>query len=467
MSAHKDSFGKLIPAPREINKTGDKKFLIKKDPAIYANFEEVNKLDFLLKLCGFKNKPVLNQENTACNDILLLHVGEDENNDLVPKFSGQEAYAIEITDKAITIASRSIKGAAYALKTLAKLSNGAHELPALVIQDVPDIKFRGVHLCIFYPEDGTEKEDTGPEDIEKMILLAAMSGYNHVALEFWGMFPYQRRPYACWPNTLYPKKVLKRIVNYALDDLHIIPIPCQNMTSHAGWSRIISRKHVVLDQRPDLADMWIPGGWCFATENADTKAYLRDLMEELLETYKNPPFFHACCDKAFGFGSTEKDRTKSADLLFGNHLCFLNSFLQEHGARMVMWADMLYTSMDALYWKASPNLIDMLPRNILMNIWTHNDPGQHWWDVNFFQNKGFQTIYSPFIDRNGVRSMINVCKDKGSFGILQTTWHKPQTARDSVVFSGAFQWQGREMKDIDTKGFIKKWYDKIQRRTAR
>jgi len=119
---------------------------------------------------------------------------------------------------------------------------------------------------------------------------------------------------------------------------------------------------------------------------------------------------------------------------------------------------MLYTSMDALYWKASPNLVDMLPRNILMNIWTHNDPGQHWTDVDFFQDKGFQTIYSPFIDLDGVRSMINVCKEKDSFGILQTTWHKPQTARNSVVYSGALQWQGKEMIDIDTEGFIKRWY---------
>ena len=125
---------------------------------------------------------------------------------------------------------------------------------------------------------------------------------------------------------------------------------------------------------------------------------------------------------------------------------------------MVMWVDMLYTSMDALYWKANPNIVDMLPRNILMNIWTHNDPGQHWPDVEFFQDKGFQTIYSPFIDIKGVKSMIDVCREKKSYGILQTTWHKPQTARDSVVVSGAMQWNGEERDDIDTKGFMKRWY---------
>ncbi len=243
-----------------------------------------------------------------------------------------------------------------------------------------------------------------------------------------------------------------------MDDLHLRVIPCQNLTSHAGWSRIISRRHVVLDQRPDLAEMWIPGGWCFATENPDTKAFLRDVIEELLEAYRNPPMFHVCCDKAFGFGSREEDRTRSADLLFGSHLGFLNSTLQERGARMVMWADMLYTSMDALYWKASPALVDMLPRNILMNLWTHNDPGVHWADVEFFESRGFQTIYSPFLDRKGVASMTEVCLRRRSHGILQTTWHKPQTALASVVYSGAYQWAGAEPRQLDPQAVIDRWY---------
>ena len=455
---HKELFKKLIPAPKNIT-IGKERFIVKPDLSIYTNFESVEKLKFLLNLCGFKIKPALSSEMAINNGILYLHIGEKEKtSELVPEYNGSESYALRISNSSITIASRSIEGLAYGLKTLAKLTHETKEVPTLIIQDVPAIDFRGLHLCIFPPDDGTEKEDTSPELIKKMMRLAAMSGYNYVMLEFWGMFPYQRHPYACWPNNLYTKKVVEQIISYAIDDLHITPLPCQNLTSHAGWSRIASRKHVVLDQRPDLADMWIPGGWCFATENQETKAYLRDIMEELIDVFRNPPFFHVDSDKAFGFGSTEEDRTKSADLLFGNHISFLNTFLQEHGARMIMWADMLYTSMDALYWKANPNLVDMLPRNILMNIWTHNDPGQHWADVDFFQNKGFQTVYSPFLDRKSIRSMVKVCNEKGGYGILQTTWHKPQTAAPSVAYSGFMQWEGRTPDTGEYGEFLKKWY---------
>ena len=101
-------------------------------------------------------------------------------------------------------------------------------------------------------------------------------------MEFWGMFPYKKHPYAAWPKA-YSRETVEEIISLAIDKLHITPLPCQNLTSHAGWSRIASRKHVVLDQRPDLADMWVPGGWCFATENPKTQEYLRDVMD--IETH--------------------------------------------------------------------------------------------------------------------------------------------------------------------------------------
>jgi hypothetical protein len=298
-----------------------------------------------------------------------------------------------------------------------------------------------MHLCIFNPDDGTEKDDTTPEDIKRRIIKAALAGYNYIFMEFWGMFPYKKRPYAAWPKA-YTRETVEEIISLAIDKLHITPLPCQNLTSHAGWSRIASRKHVVLDQRPDLADMWVPGGWCFATENPDTQEYLRDIMDDLLETFRNPPYLHASCDKCFGFGSTEEDRTKPADILFANHICRLNTYLQEKGTRMVMWGDMLYSSMDSLTWKPNPIIADMLPKNILINVWTHNDIGDYWADVDFFESRGYQTVYSPFINRKGTENMVKLCRRKGSLGIVQATWHRPETAFPSAMYSALVQWNG-------------------------
>lgn len=181
-------------------------------------------------------------------------------------------------------------------------------------------------------------------------------------------------------------------------------------------------------------------------------------MDELLDAFRNPPYLHTGCDKAFGFGSTEEDRTMSADMLLVKHLSWLNTYLSEKNVRMVMWADMLYSSMDALYWKCSEKTADYLPKNILINIWTHNNPGKKWQDASFFEEKGFETVYSPFINEESIESMVSICHDRKSHGMVQTTWHKPQTAVPYVILSGALQWCGKRPADKNIEKTSSLWY---------
>ena len=125
---------------------------------------------------------------------------------------------------------------------------------------------------------------------------------------------------------------------------------------------------------------------------------------------------------------------------------------------MVMWGDMLYSSMDALYWKCSETTVNYLPKNILINIWTHNNPGLNWQDAAFFENKDMETVYSPFINEASIESMVTVCRKRKSFGMVQTTWHKPQTAVPYVILSGALQWCGVKPSKTDIDKFADRWY---------
>lgn len=415
------------------------------------SFKGEKDYSYLLSLCD------VNETKVADGEGYCVRIGDCCCEAQSPKFEGKEAFRMEICEKGIVISANAEEGVSQAIKLLALMNiENDGVIPCAVIEDEPQIEFRGAHLCIFNPLDGTEKEETDPEDIRRRIKILALTGYNYVFIEFWGMFPYKKRPYACWPHSAYTREVVEDLISFAIDKMHITPLPCQNLTSHAGWSRISSRKHVVLDQRPDLAEMWIPGGWCFATENPDTKEFLKDIMDDLIETFRNPPFLHASCDKCFGFGSTEEDRTKPADALFATHLCNLNSYLQHKGVRMVMWGDMLYSSMDALYWKAGSSVVETLPRNILINLWTHNDIGTQWADVDFFESRGFETVYSPFINRKGTESMVNLCKQKKSLGMVQTTWHKPASTMPTVVYGASLSWSGKTPDDSEIEAFLNK-----------
>ncbi len=408
------------------------------------------KYDYLLSLLS------LGKANyVAKNGLFFICIGDVD----ACAECGENETVIRITEKGIAVIGQNEDAVSNGVKMLIdmkRVAPGECEYPVGEFRYTPKMSFRGVHMCIFKPNDGTEKDDTYVADVRRRTQLAALCGYNYISYEFWGMFPYEKREYAHWPNA-WSREDTEGLISFAIDDLHIIPFPTQNLTSHAGWSRITSRQHVVLDQRPDLHEMWIPGGWCFATTRDDTKAYLRDIIHDLVKTYRNPPFVHCSCDKCFGFGSTEEERTVPADDLFVNHLNFLHKELATRGVRMAMWSDMLYSSLDVKYWKCDPSVTDRLPSDILMNVWTHKDIGkEHWQDVPYFENKGFQTVYSPFLDKTGAKNMIEQCFENGSLGILQTTWHRPELALPTVVYSGAYMWCGEEPTEETVNAILNK-----------
>ena len=408
------------------------------------------KYDYLLSELSLGKASVI-----AENGDLFVKVGDT---DTSVKCNEGETV-IRISENGIAVIGKDEDAVSNGVKMLIdmkRVAKGDGEFPIGEFHYTPKISFRGVHMCIFKPNDGTEKDDTTIDDVMRRTKIAALCGYNYVFYEFWGMFPYEKREYAHWPNA-WSKADVEKLISFVIDDLHMTPIPHQNLTSHAGWSRITSRQHVVLDQRPDLADMWIPGGWCFATTREDTKAYLRDIIDDLVKTYRNPPILHCSCDKCFGFGSTEEERVVPADDLFVNHMLFLHDELKERGVRMAMWSDMLYSSLDVKYWKCDPAVTDRLPNDILMNVWTHNDIGEtKWQDVPFFEDKGFETVYSPFLDKNGAKNMIEQCIENGSLGIVQTTWHRPELALPTVVYSGAYMWTGSEPDEEAVNAILEK-----------
>ena len=435
----KEFLNGLLPYPRVAEKK-DGTFKIDSKTKVFVCVNAKKDYSYWLKKLGLI---MLNKVENASEGFVIFIGNAFEAELTESSFESTQAYTINVSEKGITLFAKEEDGLSFAVKTLVKIFNLDETIDCMFIDDAPMIKMRAIHMCLFNPNDGTEKDDTSPEVVKKRIELAAIMGYTHLFIEFWGMFPYKKHPYACWPNSYYTAEKIEEIVSWCINDLHIIPCPAQNLTSHAGWSRIVTRQHVSLDQRPDLADMWIPGGWCFATENPKTKQFLKDIIDDLLEAFHNPPMIHCGCDKAFGFGSTEEDRTKSADLLFAAHISNLNTYITSKGVRPVMWADMIYTSMDSLTFRCNSNVADMLPKNILMNIWTHNDPGEYWNDIDFFQDKGFQTVYAPFMNKESIENMIKLCINKKSLGIVQTTWHKPEQAKPYFVYSAALQWNNK------------------------
>lgn len=110
----------------------------------------------------------------------------------VPTIEG--AYQLVAKPGAIEIAARGTQGVKYALYTLRQAaereSRGSklvgYWLPALTINDAPELGFRGLHLC-WMPE-------LSAAFIEHQLRLAAYYKFNVVVLESWGVFKSERHP---------------------------------------------------------------------------------------------------------------------------------------------------------------------------------------------------------------------------------------------------------------------------------
>ena len=189
------------------------------------------KYDYLLSLLSLRKAKYV-----AKNGLFFISCGDV---DTVAECSENETV-IRITEKGIAVIGQNEDAVSNGVKMLIDMKRVAPsegEYPVGEFRYIPKMNFRGVHMCIFKPNDGTEKDDTYVADVRRRTQLAALCGYNYISYEFWGMFPYEKREYAHWPNA-WSREDTEGLISFAIDDLHIIPFPTQNLTSHAGWSRM-------------------------------------------------------------------------------------------------------------------------------------------------------------------------------------------------------------------------------------
>jgi len=211
-------FSKLIPVPQKVE-LGEGIYKLT-SKTVKTNFDATNDFKYLLGELGL---PVA----SICDckaDFLKMVIGEGCITDATAP-DNKEGYTLVLRENGAEITANTKEGIAFGLKTLIKLQELKEEIPQATITDYPNLPFRGVHLCIFNPDDGTEKDDTSFESTMKVVKTAAMTGYNTVCVEFWGMFPNPRREYAYWPKA-YTMEQVKALVSFIKDDLYMEAFPC-------------------------------------------------------------------------------------------------------------------------------------------------------------------------------------------------------------------------------------------------
>ena len=426
---------KLCPYPKNFVLKDDVLFL-KNSTNIFVNTKNIcldkdkKKIKNLFNLYWEIN-PVL---NFSVNDNLI--------------FNNKEEYKIDINQEGIEISSIDISGIYIALKTLRQLAEPERNVKETnlvffnhcTIEDSPKFNFRALHLC-YFPE-------TDILLIEKAIRLASYYKFNHIVLEFWGIFPFESHPEISFKGFI-SKKQIQKIVDLG-KNLNITFIPMFNLLGHASGSRIISGKHSTLDFHPKLAPLFEPGGWSWCLSNPETTKLQTDVVNELCDLFSESEYFHIGFDEAYDIGTCLECREKSIKELVKNKILYFHDLLAKKNKKIMMWHDMLLRK-DDLRWKdfqanALPHyqteeLLDELPKDIVLIDWEYgykiknkSDFNNEWPTLAYLKSKGFPIVAAPWDWEQNIISFGEYAIKQDIFGIMATSWQSLEQNMEHIFY---------------------------------
>ena len=363
---------------------------------------------------------------------------------IVP-YSGEkmadDAYTFVVDNNGVQIKAVNIVGVRYALFSLRQIvipGRGTQKVESYIVpkgevRDYPAMKFRGIHIC-WFPENQEW-------EIERMIRMAAYYKFNYVVLESWGVYESKTAPWLNWDNPPMTKEVIKRLVAMA-NDLGVTLIPQMNIFGHASYSRSMSGKHSTLDLHPQYQPLFEPlAGWNWCLSNPAAKEVIADYMVELLEDFGNPKFFHIGCDEAHK-PSCPDCLSSTYSKLFINHIKFAHKVLKKHGARPMMWHDMLLKRGDKR-WQgykangttATAKAAKILPKDIIICDWFYRKGREDYPSYSYFKSLGYDILACPWEDVSGIRAEAKAIKKIDALGMLGTIWHHYYGADLATIYT--------------------------------
>ena len=340
-----------------------------------------------------------------------------------------DAYEMEVGNKDVQIKAKTLQGVRYALYSLRQIAipkRGTKTVegwivPEVVINDLPGMDFRGIHICWFH--------ETEPWEVERLVRLAAYYKLNYAVIESWGTFRSDIAPWFGWPDGTMTKQEVARLKAIA-DDLGITLIPQINVFGHATMARSAAGKHAVLDLNPEYQPLFEPlGGWNWCLSNPEARKLLQEMITEQYEAFGRPPYFHIGGDEALPPSCPDCLDHPFAEL-FLDHIKAMNETITSLGAKTMMWHDMLLEGGDKRWegfyangtHETAAGFLEF-PKDIVICDWFYGGAKDAYPTLDYFKAMGFPVMTCPWKDWNGTVSQGKYAHKKQLDGILGTLWH--------------------------------------------
>lgn len=355
---------------------------------------------------------------------LVFRIGETA----APTLEAGKEYAIRVDEKGVCVAGSDypglMRGFMVLLMKIECLKDGfgirhTHEQSGYLLKN------RMIHICVF-PENDLKY-------IKKLVRLAGLCQYTHIVIEFWGMQQYDCLPELAWPNA-FTKAETKALVRECRE-LGMEPVPMFNMLGHAASCRVLSGKHVVLDQNPRYQHLYSPDGWVWNIESPEVRKLLKQVRLELYEVFGQGEYIHIGCDEAYYISRDKRLRTE----VLPAYLRELTAEVEKEGRRPMIWMDMLQEKGKFKDCKTTGEAGEVealraaAAKSSVFVDWQYNCLDTPIPSLVSLKDCGHDVMGAPWYNAKNYRAHIDTIVENGLFGLMFTTWHTLEQYMPSIL----------------------------------
>ncbi len=337
----------------------------------------------------------------------------------------KEGYRLTMKPAGVELEGRSMAGVFYGLQTLVQLAEQfGGELPALIIDDEPEIQWRGFH------QDVSRGRVPTMEALKWQIDYIAAHKGNMFQLYVEHPFEFRFNPAIAQNNDgLTPEELLE--LDQYCRDRRITFVPSLQSFGHmAGVLSLPEYRHLAdVPLEEDWDDLTWQQRMRGATLNTvDPEA--RELLAKMWDAYLplfSAPFINASADETYDLGrgqGAERAEEIGVGRLYLSHIEYMSELADFHDKRLMIWGDIV---------KQHEELIPEVPENTIMLNWGY------WRNTRFEESRlfpeagldfmvcpgtsGWRRIINDILNAElNIRGFIEAGRDHGAIGVLNTDW---------------------------------------------
>lgn len=416
----------VIPEPREFHRRPSKEpFRIRADTRIViaddADAADVRTVEEInAAIVGLGGRPldsvragVVSKDPAAAENFIVI--GESARNSLARAITaarevrlprspfGTGAHLVDVLPSRIVVLGQTPVDTYYGVQTLKQLlragADGEVFVNSCCIRDYPRFAFRGVHLLA---------SRDALTFLGKLItnLLAPLK-VNHIVLQT-DKIEWNSHPEVTDPHNSMPQEDVRQLLEIARRH-HITVTPLVQSPGHLEWA---FRGGANLEFAEDPNEPY-----CYCMSNPKSYEFIFGIMDEAIELFGSPEYFHAGRDEFDMRGNLPVDevcRAIGKERLYIQDTLKVYEHLRSRGCRMMMWGDILTKP-------GFREFVDELPRDILINDWRYA-PSETYPTIDFYQEHGFPVLGCTWYNPHNIYSFSRYAARRDILGMLHTTW---------------------------------------------